>query len=307
MASTTSTTQAAVKQEELSTSGPRFEDVDIKGNTYFDGFADQTLRDHPAISDLAYRARRRFIIDLAVNSGDGLPVVEYTPTEHATWGVVLRAMRAELPTKACREYNRMFALLGFSDQHVPCLPDISRRLSEHSGWRLHAVGGYLEPRIFLNCLNFRVFPVIPFLRHQDRPFYSIEPDICHELLGHVPMLADKDFAELCQMIGSASIGASDDVIKRLANVYWHFVEFGLVQENDERKAFGAAVVSCIHELNNALGGKVELKEFEPYACEVDGDHPVTLVQPSYYVAKSIEDAKQQIKRYVQRLCEVGTA
>jgi len=286
-----------------------FEDLEIKGNTRFDGFADQSLRDHPAVTDTAYRNRRGAIIDQVMASGDGLPHITYNENEIKAWGDVLRKMKEEVPNKACKQYNKMFQLLGFREDQIPILTEISDRLYAHSGWRLHAVGGYVEPRVFLNCLNFRVFPVIPFVRHHDRPFYSIEPDICHELLGHVPMLADQDFAELCSYIGRASLNASDEMIDRIANVYWHFVEFGLVQEGegrDGRKAFGAAVVSCIDELNNALSEQIEIKSFDPTNCAADGEHPLTEVQPSYYIASSIEEAKVQIKHYVDEVVSATT-
>jgi len=284
-----------------------FEELDIHGNTLFDGFSDQHLRNHPAVSDQSYRKRRQNIIDISRNTKGGLPKIEYTPEEIKTWGIVLNAMKEELPTKACKEYNKAFEKLSFQEDHIPVLSELSETLAQLSGWRLHAVCGYLQPRIFLNCLAFKVFPVIPFIRHHDKPFYSIEPDICHEILGHVPMLADPCFGELCAALGKASLNASDEDVAKIANVYWHFVEFGLLWESENqhyqktRKAFGAAVVSCLEELNNSLDEKIVVHDFDPFICAKDGDHPVTLLQPYYYAAQSISEARMQIINFVNAL------
>jgi len=241
------------------------------------------------------------LIDLAVNTEGGQPKIEYTQEEIETWGIVLKAIKTESSTKACREYTESFTKLNFQEDKIPSLAELSAKLYQMSGWRLHAVGGYLSPRVFLNLLAFKVFPVIPFIRHHEKPFYSIEPDVCHEILGHVPMLCDKDFGELCSYLGRASLNASDEQISKLGNVYWHFVEFGLMWQDKTRKAFGAAVVSCIDELNNCLDEETKVHDFDPWVCSLDGDKPVTLLQPYYYAAQSISEAKQQILSYVGSL------
>jgi phenylalanine-4-hydroxylase len=155
--------------------------------------------------------------------------------------------------------------------------------------------GLLSSRDFLNGLAFRVFHSTQYIRHHSKPLYTPEPDICHELLGHVPLYADPEFADfsqvlhprLSQEIGLASIGASDDDIQKLSTLYWFTVEFGLCQQGDEVKAFGAGLLSSFGELEYALGPEPERRPFDAAKVAATA-YPITSYQPVYYVAPSFK-------------------
>ena len=178
--------------------------------------------------------------------------------------------------------------------------DISTFLKDATGFTLRPVTGLLSSRDFLNGLAFRVFHSTQYIRHHSKPFYTPEPDVIHELLGHVPLFADPDFADFSQIIGLASIGASDEAIEQLARCYWFTVEFGLCLEDGKRKAYGAGLLSSFGELEYSMSDKPICVPFVPEIAAVT-DYPITTYQPKYFVAESFEDAKIKMKEFSNKL------
>lgn len=195
--------------------------------------------DHPGFNDKQYLKRRQEIADYA-NSfqyGDRHSKVQYTPDEVKVWGAVFNKLKDYHKRWACEEYNAVFPDLareaGFTETNIPQLGDISEYLKSKTGFQLRPVCGLLSARDFLNALAFRTFCSTQYIRHGANPFYTPEPDVCHELIGHVPLLADPNFADFTQEVGLASLGASDEEIARLASIYWFTVEFGLVKSRPD--------------------------------------------------------------------------
>lgn len=258
--------------------------------------------DHPGFTDKVYRLRRKVFADIAFNykHGQAIPEVVYTEQEIQTWGAVFSKLTSLYPTHACDEFNNIFSLLqancGYSATNIPQLEVISQFLKDCTGFSLRPVAGLLSPRDFLAGLAFRVFHSTQYIRHYSSPEYTPEPDVCHELLGHVPLFADHDFADFSQEIGIASLGASDEFIKKLSTCYWFTVEFGLCRQNGELKAFGAGLLSSFGELKYCLSDEPETRSFEPEKT-AQQDYPITSFQPIYYIADSFKDAKDKMSAF----------
>ncbi|KAM4602428.1 tryptophan 5-hydroxylase 1-like [Polymixia lowei] len=262
--------------------------------------------DHPGFKDNLYRKRRKYFADLAMSykHGEPIPRIEFTEEEVRTWGVVFRELNKLYPSHACREYLKNLPLLtkhcNYREDNIPQLEDVSRFLKERSGFTIRPVAGYLSPRDFLAGLAFRVFHCTQYVRHSSDPLYTPEPDTCHELLGHVPLLAEPSFAQFSQEIGLASLGASDESVQKLATCYFFTVEFGLCKQEGRLRAYGAGLLSSISELKHALSGNAHILPFDPMVT-CNQECIITTFQDVYFVSESFEEAKTKMREFAKTI------
>ena len=211
-----------------------FYDLDKIGKTTLAEGDGIEMTDHPGFNDQEYKDRRNYITQVAHDYSmldKEVPRIEYTDTENGVWKHCYEKLKAHYKKNAVKEYNESLADLEkhniYCEEKIPQLEDISQYLLPKTGWRIRPVAGLLSAREFFNGLAFKVFHSTQYIRHQSNPEYTPEPDVIHELMGHAPMFANDDYAELSHMIGLASLGCPDMYLPRLGTLYWFTIEFGL--------------------------------------------------------------------------------
>ena len=244
--------------------------------------------DHPGATDEDYRRRRAAIAEVgaAHRPGEPIPDVTYTAEEDWVWAVV----SAELATKherlACAEYLRGADSLTLPRERVPQLREVDERVHALSGFRILPVPGLVASRSFYAALAARTFLSTQYIRHHSVPFYTPEPDIIHEIIGHANMLASPVFADLYAEAGEASLRAtSDEALAYFSRVFWFTLEFGVVWERGELRTFGAGLLSSYGEIEHFRDAEIRLWDLhEMGTCEYD----ITQYQPVLFAAPSFE-------------------
>ncbi|VDK71729.1 unnamed protein product [Litomosoides sigmodontis] len=271
------------------------------------------LKNHPSFKDKEYRKRREWFLDIANDYKHGTPIprIDYTAVETRTWGAIYRDLKLLHNKFACKEFLDNFKLLeeqcGYSENQIPQLEDISNYLQNKTGFILRPCGGYLTPRNFLAALAFRVFCCTQYIRHHTDPHYTPEPDLCHEMLGHMAMFLDPAYAQLTQEIGIASLCSSEEDCNALIRLYFFTFEFGLLVEGekfDERKrnlkVYGAGLLSCFDELKFCTSPEAKVYRFDPVDV-IETEPEVTNFQRAYFYSESISEAFHKIRSYISMI------
>jgi len=256
--------------------------------------------DHPGFRDRAYRARRGEIAEIALRYRPGAPIPDapYTEEEHQLWGIVRDALRPQHQSHACAEYLECVRRLDLACDRIPQLRDVSEKVETISGFRLAPVGGLVAPRVFLESLANGVFLSTQYIRHHSTPLYTPEPDVVHELLGHAVLLASESIAELNRLVGEAvRRTTTEEALERLARVYWFTIEFGVLREAGEVKAYGAGLVSSAGELEAMRRAELRPLDLEAAAQQ---EFETTDYQPLLFCADSFEGMFQSLRDYLIR-------
>ena len=218
----------------------------------------------------------------------------YTPEEHATWDTLFDRQVTMLPGRVTPEFTAGLDMLRLSKPGIPDFEELSDRLMKATGWQVVAVPGLVPDEVFFDHLANRRFVSGNFIRKPHELDYLQEPDVFHDVFGHVPLLANPVFADYIQAYGkggqrAAAMGAID----RLSRLYWYTVEFGLVRTGDGLKLYGAGIVSSYTESKFALDDPspnrlgFDLKRLMRTKYRIDD------FQQNYFVIDSFEDLLEQ--------------
>jgi phenylalanine-4-hydroxylase len=152
--------------------------------------------------------------------------------------------------------------IGLRPDRVPDLGDVNARLAARTGWSAVPVTGFLPAREFFGCLAQRRFPTTVTVRPRSQLDYLPEPDIFHDVFGHVPLHAHPVFADFLQRFGrAASAAVTDEQVEAMARLFWFTVEFGLIREGSETRVYGSGLISSHGDAANALGPDCDRRPF----------------------------------------------
>ena len=191
------------------------------------------------------------------------PWDEYTAVDHDVWRQLYERQRAVLIGRACDEFLQAQDNMGMSPDQIPKLAALNDVLAGATGWTIVGVEGLLPELDFFDHLANRRFPVTWWIRRRDQIDYIEEPDLFHDLFGHVPLLMNPLFADYMQAYGRGGVKAhaiGPDALQNLTRLYWYTVEFGLIQQADGLRIYGSGIVSSkgesIHSLESAAPNRI---------------------------------------------------
>jgi phenylalanine-4-hydroxylase len=183
------------------------------------------------------------------------PWSTYRTEDHATWAALFLRQREILQHRAAREFIENQKKFGMTPDAIPKFDDLNKVLRKATGWELIGVEGLLPELTFFDHLANRRFPVTWWIRRPDQIDYISEPDLFHDLFGHVPLLLNPVFADYMQAYGKGGVkahGIGADALVNLTRLYWYSVEFGLIKQDDGLRIYGSGIVSSKGESIHCL-------------------------------------------------------
>jgi len=258
---------------------------------------------HPGINDASYVARRHDLFALCRRcrlDSLGPPIIEYTEEEERIWREVSPKLDELHVRHASRIYLDAKRELGISADCIPQLRLLGEHLKTRTGIYLVPAEGPIAYRIFYAYVADGGFPCTQFIRYGSQPEYTPEPDMIHDCLGHVPPLLNHDYSALLQMIGRAAVRAtSGDHVLALKRLSWFSIEFGLIEEADEARVFGAGILSSIGEIPFSLSAHVERRPFVTDQV-IETGYDWTKMQELLFVIPSFGFLRREVETLVQR-------
>ncbi|HXP30419.1 MAG TPA: phenylalanine 4-monooxygenase [Stellaceae bacterium] len=228
-------------------------------------------------------------------SGAALPdVIEqdwdaYTPEQHAVWRTLFRRQEAILAQRACREFLGGLAGPGITADGIPEFRRLNQVLRAATGWTVVAVPGLVPDAVFFEHLANRRFPATCFIRSADQLDYLEEPDVFHDIFGHVPMLMNPVFADYMQAYGAGGLKALKlGGLHHLARLYWYTVEFGLIRTANGARIYGSGIVSSKGESIYCLESAVPKRLGFDLLRVMRTRYHIDDFQPIYFVIDSFE-------------------
>jgi len=215
---------------------------------------------------------------------------QYTAVDHNTWSILYKRQAEAVKLYAYQHFFKGVQQLGFAPDRIPDFEEVNRKLMPITGWNIYPVPGLIDNKFFFEQMHDKKFGATAWIRKPEQIDYLEEPDLFHDVFGHVPLLTDKHIA--AYLFGLAKIANRfiDDeaIVEAIARVYWYTIEFGLVRENGVLKIYGAGILSSIAETLYCLSDKPAHVDFDMITI-INTPYIKDNFQEQYFVLNSMAD------------------
>lgn len=225
----------------------------------------------------------------------------YTPEQHHTWTLLWDRRMKKLAESGSRRILEGIERIGLEREQIPDLDDTNARLERLTGWNAVAVTGFIPAADFFRSLAARRFPTTVTIRPLDQLDYLPEPDIFHDVFGHVPLHSDPVFADFLASFGElAATASTEQETTWMARLFWFTVEFGLIVEEGEPKVYGSGLVSSAGDAANALGPKCDRRPFDLDAV-IEQPFEIDHFQDVLFVVEAFDQLFEAVETMRERL------
>lgn len=226
----------------------------------------------------------------------------YSQTENDTWAFLLKRQKELVKTRASKEYLKGVEILNFKDV-IPQHLEVTEILSNITGWGVEPVPALIQPEMFFSLLAKKRFPAANFIRIPEEIDYIEEPDVFHELFGHCPLLTNAPYAEFMHQYGKLALKADRKTQMRMFRLFWFTIEFGLIREDNQIKAYGGGILSSKSEVIYSVESDIpERRNLDPMDA-LRTPFRIDILQPVYFVIESFEDLFKLISKDPLKMAE----
>jgi len=219
---------------------------------------------------------------------DNKGFVDWSETETEIWKKLFLRQKDIIKGRACNQFIEGLDVLGYNEESIPQIPKINEVLEKITGWGVEPVPAVIQPSEFFTLLANKRFPAATFIRTPEDLNYIQEPDIFHEIYGHTPLLVHQAYGDFLEKFGKLALAAEPKYRRKLFNIFWFSIEFGLTETADGLRAYGGGILSSIGETQYCLGPEPERVAFDALEV-VRTPYRIDIMQPKYFVIDKFED------------------
>lgn len=231
--------------------------------------------------------------------GDEIVYPDYKDEDHEIWRLLFNRQVKLLEGRVCNEYLDGVKLMGFKPDEIPSLKDLSKVLTETTGWKSARVPGLIKAQNFFELLQERCFPSTDYIRGKAEIDYTPAPDLFHDIFGHMPLLTNPNFANFYQMFGEASLNAVGEQQIHLERLHWFTAEFGLIRQKEGLRIYGAGIASSLNEVEHSLGNEVKVIDFDLNKV-INQEYEVWHLQPVLFAIESFEQLENEFVKWTKK-------